>query len=539
MSIFNSKKNKDGGGQGSGEERNIEIIDAAPQPGAANFSVQDIISEVKSGELDEAAEESTAQSAPEPVAATEPPEAAEPSGDTVAAADEPSGDNETPAEPVAANSRARGKSSLLWTALLVVCIGVMCFSGYKLIASQVQYSQGKNEYNDLADEFGKPHDTPDATGTPTPGGSGAFPNVPGETFDPDTDDVPSENPAEDGAKVEYVDNTAPAEWLEWDFDGLLNTNSDFVGWISNPGTNIHYPFVQREKDNEYYLTHTFKNVKNKVGAIFMDMRNSTDLTSRNTILYGHNMRNHSMFWTLTRYSAQAFYNSYPTYRIMTPYGNYTVEIFAGFNADPATSQAWRTEFYTPESFMNWVESMRGQSKFRTNVTLTPDDRVVTLSTCSYVFQNARFVVFGKLIPTDEGDYRSDAYKAAHPRPEPPVWYAPEPEPSPEPTPTPTPPAPVSPSDNGTVDADLPSPAPAASPTPTATPTHTASPTPAATPTASPSPTAPPATTQTPVPTPTPTTVPSDSIDDVELPSPDTPLAPPPETDDGVVDADLP
>lgn len=92
---------------------------------------------------------------------------------------------------------------------------------------------------------------------------------------------------------------------EIDFEGLRKINEDLVAWIQIPGIGVDYPVVQGE-DNEYYLYHTFQKENNKAGSIFLDYRNHDDFTDRRVILYGHNMKDGSMFSNLKQYQDSVF-----------------------------------------------------------------------------------------------------------------------------------------------------------------------------------------------------------------------------------------
>jgi len=125
--------------------------------------------------------------------------------------------------------------------------------------------------------------------------------------------------------------------------------------------------------------------------------NAPGFTDKNTMIYGHNMKDGSMFHILTKYREQAYYEDHPVMLLLTPEGNYTLELFAGYTAG-AGDTAWKLDFADDEEFMDWIGNARGKSTFQSNVELTARDRVVTLSTSAYDFKDARYVVVGKLTP---------------------------------------------------------------------------------------------------------------------------------------------
>lgn len=103
--------------------------------------------------------------------------------------------------------------------------------------------------------------------------------------------------------------------LQVDFNKLEEINPDVIAWIEIPGLEISYPVVQG-RDNDYYLHHLITGENHKSGSIFMDFQNQEDLSDRNTIIYGHNMKDGSMFGTLNQYQSQALYRNYPYFICM-------------------------------------------------------------------------------------------------------------------------------------------------------------------------------------------------------------------------------
>jgi sortase B len=288
---------------------------------------------------------------------------------------------------------ARGK---LWSVAFVVCAGVMLFSGYKLIEGQLEYKRADDVYANIGTSFVKP--PPAFTPTPAPSQTEPQPQPtrpsPGPAA-PSGGETPPDEP-EEPVEPSYIDEPAPDYWPVVDFEGLRGINSGSAAWLLCPGTNVNYPVVQGQ-DNDYYLTHMFDHTRNSAGSLFIDYKNSAGFTDRNTIIYGHHMRNHSMFWTLTQYKSQWFYNSHPAFRLLTPEGNYEIQLFAGYVAN-VNDDAWRTYFTSDEDFLAWLSRSWERSTFAADVPLTAEDRIVTLSTCTYDFKDARYVLLGKLVP---------------------------------------------------------------------------------------------------------------------------------------------
>ena len=207
--------------------------------------------------------------------------------------------------------------------------------------------------------------------------------------------VPSEAPsaAPQPTAEAAADDPYPLP-IEVDFDVLKAQNPDVAAWLYCPDTLIHYPVVQTT-DNETYLTRLFDGSKNPAGTLFLDYRNAADLHDRNSIIYGHNMNNDSMFGTLTEYASQAYYDAHPTFYLLTPQANYVVHIFAGFvtAGDDELYNALSADEATQTRLLrDWLSA----SDFTAAFTPSAQDRLLLLSTCSYEYNDARYIVIGVL-----------------------------------------------------------------------------------------------------------------------------------------------
>lgn len=179
------------------------------------------------------------------------------------------------------------------------------------------------------------------------------------------------------------------------FDELLKINPDTVGWIRfYPGPEqINYPLVQGE-DNDLYLSKTFSANDNTVGAIFVNYMNNSDFNDKNTIIYGHRMKDNSMFHDLEKYQDESFWKDHQYFYIYTPDGReITYHIYsAGIVKD--TSDTYLTEFADQAAFESFLESTKISAAYDTGVDVTADDMVVTLSTCTAASDDNRMVVRG-------------------------------------------------------------------------------------------------------------------------------------------------
>ena len=174
-----------------------------------------------------------------------------------------------------------------------------------------------------------------------------------------------------------------------DFEKLKQNNSHIVGWIYCPDTPINYPVV-KGNDNNWYLRKNLYGKHLASGTIFADYRNGDIGNDTNYILYGHNMKNSSMFGTLKKYNEQSYYDTHPIIYFSTPSYNYIIEIYAG------TVVRSDSEIYQPEPPKEIITKIKSNSTFVSTLVIESKDNLITLSTCSSEFNNARYVLIGKV-----------------------------------------------------------------------------------------------------------------------------------------------
>lgn len=197
------------------------------------------------------------------------------------------------------------------------------------------------------------------------------------------------------AGSEKMEETAP---IVVDFEALQKVNKDVIGWIYCEDTVIDYPILQGS-DNDYYLNHSIDGAYSASGSIFVEASNRGDFLDFNTILYGHHMKNKTMFATLSYWSDQKYYEEHPVMWILTPQRDYKVELFSAYTT-AASSDTYQIFQKSGEDFTKYLTDTLNQSEFQTNAAPGQEDRCVLLSTCAYVFDNARDVLHGKLIPVN-------------------------------------------------------------------------------------------------------------------------------------------
>ena len=184
-----------------------------------------------------------------------------------------------------------------------------------------------------------------------------------------------------------------------DFSKLKEVSSNVVAWISVDGTSINYPVVQTD-NNSYYLDHYINDKYSLNGWIFMDFRNSSDMSDDNTVIYGHNLLNKTAFGTLENLFTKKWLNkSNHEIVILTENKKYTYLIFSVYVSDPEVYYL-QTDIYDEALREEFVNTIKSRSTVKLDTTVTKDDRIITLSTCTDGSTKRR-VVHAKLINEQE------------------------------------------------------------------------------------------------------------------------------------------
>lgn len=210
------------------------------------------------------------------------------------------------------------------------------------------------------------------------------------------EEVKAESESEDvsAEEVEPEPEKEPVE-IPIDFKKLWKENEDIYAWITIPGTLVDYPIVQHPEDDLYYLDHTVEGVQGLPGSIYTESLNTRDFTDKNTVIYGHNMKNDTMFGSLHDFEDGTFFDEHHEMTIYTPEHILNYEIFAVLTySDAHILFAYDFEDAAEyEAFLESVYSARGmKNHFREDVEVTAEDRIVTLSTCIGGQPNNRLLV---------------------------------------------------------------------------------------------------------------------------------------------------
>lgn len=196
-----------------------------------------------------------------------------------------------------------------------------------------------------------------------------------------------------------VDNDLKIEVENIDFNKLINKNPDTIGWIKVLGTDINYPVVQTN-NNDFYLTHSFDKSYNKAGWIFADYINKNlknNELDKNTIIYGHNRQNNSMFGTLSNVFKEEWLSNKENHYInfSTLNNNMVWEVFSTYTIEKEEYYI-QSNFSSDEEYISFLNIIKNRSTYKYDVNISKEDKILTLSTCTNVGEG-RTVLHAKLI----------------------------------------------------------------------------------------------------------------------------------------------
>lgn len=284
-------------------------------------------------------------------------------GDTPRDSDTPGDDDASrESEKPVQRKKRRGIPPAILTVVIIILASVALYSGYRIFLILREYQVGKSTYTKIIES---------AVSTT-------------ETEADETDSISGNSTSETAADGDLV----------VDFDILKQINPQIVAWIYSPDTIINYPVVQGT-DNSYYLTHLSDGTYNASGSIFADCRNSL-FQDTNTILFGHHMKDGSMFRSLVNYEKQSYYDQHPVMYLYTPDAKYELRLIAGAII-PGTDSYYDAGVGYEADISSSLSEILDSSTFQSDETYTSGDRLVTLSTCTYEYDDARYVAVGKLV----------------------------------------------------------------------------------------------------------------------------------------------
>ena len=251
---------------------------------------------------------------------------------------------------------------LILDLVIVASIIISILSGYMFYESRKKYEIAKHDYDEIRDII----------------------NV---------------KPEDNDKVVVY----SPRRYIDW--DSLKAIDPNVVAWIELPDSSIDYPVVHGS-DNKWYLKHLINGKRNGAGTIFIDFNNSDDFSDKNTALYGHHMFDEPlMFAEIENYKSQSWYDTHKVIQIHTPDSEYDMYPVAGYRTT-GTGGYLKFAFTSDEEYLNYIKSFTDRSTFKSEETITANDRMILLSTCSYDVYDGRYVLIGKLVKVD-GKYKGD------------------------------------------------------------------------------------------------------------------------------------
>lgn len=246
--------------------------------------------------------------------------------------------------------KQRRRQMLIERIIFVIALILFLTAAVSLIRIALEYKKGTDTYDDIFQAV-----------------------VMEEVKDPEGEAQTEENqegtPEEETVALPYVD-----------LSSLRSINEDSAAWIYFPDTQINYPVVHGD-DNAYYLKHMIDGSSNNAGTLFIEKSNRKDFADENTIIYGHNMKNGSMFGSLKKYGKSEYYKEHPSFYIYTEEGVFQYDIFS-VRVVNEMSEAYTITFASDAEYNTYIDKAFRTSMYDTGVTVTSSDKIVTLSTCT-------------------------------------------------------------------------------------------------------------------------------------------------------------
>ncbi|MBQ4373724.1 MAG: class B sortase [Lachnospiraceae bacterium] len=230
-----------------------------------------------------------------------------------------------------------------------------------------------------------------------------------------TDETPTiqEEPVEGDANTEPVEESNPFARDELvdpatltvlpEYEEFLSQNPDLVGWLTIQGTKVDYPVVQKTEDNDYYLNHSFDGSEDSAGTIYVDYRSDIVNPTTNTMVYGHNMKNGTMFGSLKNYLQEDFFKEYRYIQFNTIYEHRLYQVVSVGLSEVAYQDENSYRYYNfiqannMEEWQEFVDNVNSLAIYQSDVTLEPSDEILTLSTCNSYTEDGRLFIVAKRI----------------------------------------------------------------------------------------------------------------------------------------------
>lgn len=249
-----------------------------------------------------------------------------------------------PEQAAGGKRKKKKKGGALFWIIVVILLGVIIYSGSQVGKILWEYYQGTQQYKEVAET----------------------------------------------AEIKEKGDDLSVNWRK-----LMAKYDNVKGWLYSKGTVINYPIVQGE-DNSFYLYHMINGEYNGKGSLFLDYQCEQPFRQFLSVIYGHRMKDGSMFHSLIEYRDHAYYEKHPKMLLVTPDESYDVLVFAAVTipSDSVMYNMWFEDEAALQAYLDWI---REHTELVTDVDVTIQDRIVMMSTCTYEFDEARLVVYGKLV----------------------------------------------------------------------------------------------------------------------------------------------
>lgn len=269
--------------------------------------------------------------------------------------------------------------------VLIVILALVFLWSVTMLLRQLQSYREGDEIYALAEQLAAAPPNASQPAVPPPADSAPAPDA------PNTPDEPPDPAASHPPAAPAADPLA-----EVSLESLRDVSKAVIGWISIPDTKLAYPLVQG-KDNDYYLDHAWNGRYTSLGSIFLDSRNDAGLTDFHTLIYGHRMKNGSMFATLKYYDDPSYLAEHPYVYIKTTEGVRQYAVFAAYEA-PVRSCTYNLNFPDEAARQELIDFALKQSVIDCDITPETTERILTLSTCTGQGYDTRWVVQAVEVP---------------------------------------------------------------------------------------------------------------------------------------------
>jgi len=277
----------------------------------------------------------------------------------------------------------------VYYALIVALLLVFGFSAFMVVNYFIEGGQQADRYDELSQMASTPSTTEPPTTEPP-------------TTEPPTTEPPTTEPPTTEPPTTEPPTTEPTEpTMIPGYESIYNMNADTVGWIRIDDTKINYPVMHTPDNRDYYLKRNFDRVSSDWGAIYIREECDINKPSDNITIYGHTMKDGSMFAALHNYLEKDYWQDHKLIYFDTLYEYHVYEIFAVFKTSANLGEGFRyhmmVDAESEEAFNDFISECKRLSFYDTGITPVYGDKTICLSTCEYTLDNGRLVVCARRV----------------------------------------------------------------------------------------------------------------------------------------------